>query len=75
MDGDALTYYVSVNNSSFTYINPNYSFNEAEYGSYTLHFKANDGEADSEDTYIVKIFVNPKVSTDLDNAELTVYCG
>ena len=66
-DGDELTYKVSVNDGAFEDAKAEYSYTPAEAGTVTLAFKANDGTADSEDTYVVTLTVEkapaPEVKT------------
>lgn len=52
-DGDPLTYRVSVNNGAVVFANTNYSYTPSVTGTTTLEFTANDGMADSTDTYKV----------------------
>ena len=57
-ENDTLTYKVSVNGSSFEAADVNYSYTPATTeNSATLIFKANDGKADSADTYTVNLSV------------------
>jgi|GEM_PF-1940637 len=57
-DGDELTYTVSVNGADPVAAAEDYSYTAD--GAATLVFKANDGKADSEDTYTVTLTVNRK---------------
>ncbi|MBE5988407.1 MAG: hypothetical protein E7250_11835 [Paenibacillaceae bacterium] len=52
---DDLTYRVKVNEEAEKSAVRNYSYTPTEAGTYTLVFKANDGIADSEDTYTVTL--------------------
>jgi len=64
-DGDSLTYKVSVNGAAEEAAGASYSFTPETAGTYTLVFKANDGEADSTDTYTVTLTVEePPQGTD-----------
>jgi uncharacterized repeat protein (TIGR02543 family) len=54
-DADPLTYKVSVNGAADIVANVNYSFTPSSAGTTTLVFKANDGTADSADTYTVTL--------------------
>ncbi len=56
-DNDELTYNVSVNGADPVAADGNYTFTPEEAGSVTLVFKANDGKADSTDTYTVNLTV------------------
>ncbi|MBQ6663593.1 MAG: hypothetical protein IJM69_08665, partial [Firmicutes bacterium] len=55
VDGDELTYTVSVNEGEAVAAAASYSYTPEAAGTYTLVFKANDGKADSEDTYTVTL--------------------
>ena len=54
-DGDPLTYTVSVDGAQAAAAREDYQFVPDEAGTHTLVFKANDGQADSADTYTVSI--------------------
>ncbi|MCR4437304.1 MAG: S-layer homology domain-containing protein, partial [Eubacteriales bacterium] len=54
-DGDPLTYKVSVNGAAYAAADENYSYTPNAVGTTTLVFKANDGTADSADTYKVTL--------------------
>ena len=56
-DNDELTYYVSVNGDPYILADSLYEYTATSTGSITLIFKANDGNADSEDTYKVILIV------------------
>ncbi len=56
-DGDALTYYVSVNGEAKTEIDAAYSYFTNTAGEYTLVFTAHDGKSSSTDTYTVTLTV------------------
>lgn len=58
VDGDSLTYYVSVNGGVYELTNTFYEYQTTGIGSVTLVFKANDGMAESTDTYIVNLTIN-----------------
>ncbi len=55
-----MTYKVKVNEEAEKSAVRNYSYTPTEAGTYTLVFKANDGTADSEDTYTVTLSANQK---------------
>ncbi|MBE6722349.1 MAG: DUF4430 domain-containing protein [Ruminococcaceae bacterium] len=55
VDGDALTYKVSVNGAAYVPAEKTYSFKPTEQGRTILRFQANDGTADSTDTYQVTL--------------------
>ena len=54
-DYDALTYKVSINGAEAVETDWYYSFTPTELGMTTFVFTANDGEADSDDTYTVRV--------------------
>lgn len=56
LDGDALSYKVSVNGKS-TAADEKFSYSAKKAGQYTLAFTANDGKNDSKDTYTVVLNV------------------
>jgi len=57
-DGDPLTYTVSVNGAAAADADKFYTYTPKTAGITTLIFKANDGKADSADTYTVKLAAN-----------------
>jgi phage tail protein X len=57
-DGDGLTYEVSVNGASAVAAAGNYTYMPTMAGTITLGFTANDGFADSTDSYTVTITVS-----------------
>ena len=57
-DTDTLTYKVSINGADYIAADSSYSFTPAETGQTVLVFKANDGIADSTDTYTVTLTAN-----------------
>ncbi|MDO5414458.1 MAG: DUF4430 domain-containing protein [Bacillota bacterium] len=57
VDGDSLTYKVSINENEATPIERVYNYSTNIAGEYTLVFTANDGKGDSEDTYTVNLTV------------------
>ena len=61
--GDALTYRVSVNGAAAVEAAANYSYTPDTVGSTTLAFTANDGKADSQDTYTVTLKATTAEST------------
>lgn len=69
-DNDALTYSVSVNDAAEQTTNADYQFKPDKAGTYTLVFKANDGQADSP-VYTVTLTVKQSSSAggggDADN--------
>lgn len=63
-DGDPLNYKVSVNNAAMVGSNKDYSYTPNMAGITTLVFAANDGKADSTDTYTVTLTAQePQVPT------------
>ncbi len=71
-DGDALTYFVKVGDGEFTALDSaSYSYTPAGPGAYTLVFKANDGKADSADTYTVALDALPEPITVSASAPVT----
>ena len=64
-DGDPLTYKVSVNGEAAQAASRNYTYTPATEGTNTLRFTANDGKADSSDTYTVTLTVDPSITIDL----------
>ena len=58
LNGDALTYKVSLDSGEYEAVEGNsYSNNWAETGEHVIAFKANDGKADSEEIYTVNLSV------------------
>mgnify|MGYP004510954419 CR=1 FL=1 len=57
VNGDPLTYLVSVNDGAFETADANYTYTPTAAGTTRLVFKANDGHADSTDTYTVTLTV------------------
>ncbi len=56
-EGDALTYKVKINDAEAVAADVNYSYTPPQAGVVTLVFTANDGTADSTDTYTVTLTV------------------
>ena len=56
-ESDALTYTVRINGETAEAADENYSFTAPEAGEYTLVFAANDGIAESTETYTVTLTV------------------
>ncbi len=54
-DGDTLNFKVSVNNASYATVDAKFSYNPTSEGQTVLVFMANDGKADSTDTYTVTL--------------------
>src|SRR5690606_16267147 len=54
-ENDPLSYKVSINEGAETVADQSYSYTPTAAGTYTLVFKANDGFADSTDTYTVTL--------------------
>lgn len=54
-EGNPLSYKVSINEGAETVADESYSYTPTVAGTYTLVFKANDGSADSTDTYTVTL--------------------
>ncbi len=77
-DSDPLTYWVSVNGAPKVAADEDYSYTPAVAGLFTLTFTANDGTADSIDTYTVTLTVvdtpptNPTIAsiTPVNNVEV-----
>ena len=57
VDGDALTYLVSIDGAAAVAADANYSYTTDIAGTYTLVFTANDGKGTSTDTYTVTLTV------------------
>ncbi len=55
IDSDNLTYKVKINGGMEVAADESYSYTPAAVGTYTLVFRANDGKADSTDTYTVTL--------------------
>ena len=68
-DNDNLTFKYSADGTNYTAINgEEYTFTQNVAGEYTLYFKANDGQTDSDDVYIVTFNVTnltTKYTTDV----------
>ncbi|MBP3634692.1 MAG: hypothetical protein J6J43_08990 [Oscillospiraceae bacterium] len=68
LNGDDLTYTVSVNGEAAEQAAASYTFTPAATGTYTLVFHANDGKATSEECYTVTLTVPentvPKIAAD-----------
>ncbi len=62
INGDPLTYLVSVNGGAYAKADANYTYTPTAAGATTLTFKANDGHADSTDTYTVTLTAYDKIS-------------
>ena len=62
-DGDILTYKVKINDASAINADANYSFTPDIGGEYVLVFTANDGKAESLDTYTITLNVTNPVVT------------
>ena len=63
-DGDELTYTVAINSAAAVTTDASYSYTPDAAGTYTLVFIANDGKADSEDTYTVTLTAIAPAGTD-----------
>lgn len=55
IDNDNLTYKVKINGGTEVAADENYSYTPAAIGTETLVFRANDGKADSTDTYTLEL--------------------
>lgn len=55
IDSDSLTYKVKINEGTEVAADENYSYTPAAIGTETLVFRANDGNADSTDTYTLEL--------------------
>ena len=64
-DGDQLTYAVKVGDADYVAANASYSFTPEEAGATVLVFKANDGQADSTQTYSVTVTAVPAVTANV----------
>ena len=62
INGDPLTYLVSVNGGAYAKADANYTYTPTVTGATTLTFKVNDGHADSTDTYTVTLTAYDKIS-------------
>ena len=73
-DGDSLAYKVSVNGGTETTTGQAYTYTPVTVGQTTLGFKANDGTADSTDTYTVALTATtlPPSGSDAALSDLTV---
>lgn len=69
IDGDSLTYKVSINGSSFQGISNNYSYTATNTGITSLLFVASDGIGESSDTYEVVLSVISRPTTDNTSSE------
>lgn len=58
VDDDVLSYKVSIDGGAYKDAEKIYSFTPESVGTYTLEFIANDGKADSTDTYKVQLQVD-----------------
>ncbi|WP_052350734.1 S-layer homology domain-containing protein [Paenibacillus gorillae] len=58
VDGDPLSYNVSVNGAAAITANRAYTYTPTAAGAVTLVFTADDGEEESDDTYTIQITVN-----------------
>lgn len=68
-DGDALSYFVSINGAAAVSADENYVFSTDVAGTYTLIFTANDGKGTSAETYTVTLTVENSNET----SSMTVY--
>lgn len=73
-DGDALTYKVSVNGADPVEAAEKYSY-VCGAANATLKFTANDGKADSDKTYTVTLYVEPKTKLLLESGSSEVAVG
>ena len=67
IDGDALTYKVSINGAAAVAADAAYTYTTEVAGTYTLVFIANDGKGDSVATYTVTLTVEDSKQTDSMN--------
>lgn len=75
-DDDTLTYKVKVGDADYVEAEKDYSFTPDSEGTFTFVFMANDGTADSEDTYTVTLTIdhvwgNPTYTWNDDNTKVT----
>ena len=73
-DGDTLNYSVKIDSNAAVAADAAYSYTPTETGNVVLTFAANDGKADSKDTYKVTLNVKESGIT-LEKAEAEVYLG
>lgn len=73
-DGDTLNYSVKIDSNAAVAADAAYSYTPTETGNVVLIFAANDGKADSKDTYKVTLNVKESGIT-LEKAEAEVYLG
>lgn len=69
-DGDALTYFVSINGATAVSAEGNYVFSTDVAGTYTLVFTANDGKGTSAEVYTVSLTVENSNETHAMNVYL-----
>ncbi len=67
---DQLTYKVSVNNAAYAACDKDYVYTPSGEGTVTLKFKANDGQADSDDTYTVNLTVSASVLMEAEGLKI-----
>lgn len=65
-DNDTLSYKVSIDGVAYVDADKDYTYTPANVGTYILEFIANDGKADSTDTYKVELKVDAINVTDID---------
>ena len=73
-DGDTLNYSVKIDSNAAVAADAAYSYTPTETGNVVLIFAANDGKADSKDTYKVTLNVKESGIT-LEKAEAELYLG